>query len=90
MNLENFEFIPSTGFNHEKFKQIVLQFEKCHHLSVLVKNDNEYSIEMFVNGFVKNPFDSNCSGTIDNISKETINKYILMLSIYTGSVPVQI
>jgi hypothetical protein len=89
MKLEDFEFITVTGMDHRDMAQCVLEFGEKYHLSVIEKKGN-YSVEFFELGLVKNPFDCTCTGTINNISKEKINHYILMLTLLSGSYPNQI
>lgn len=87
MKLEDFEFIPL--YDNSLFGQTVLQFDENHHLNIL-SNNNKFDIELYKSGHITNPFDSACTGTINNVSEQQINNYILLLTLLTGSHPTQL
>lgn len=89
MKLENFELL--TRDDWLEVEQCVLAFGDYHNLSIIrFKNTGIYEIEFEQSGYIKNPFDKNCTGTIYNITEEQINNYILLLTILTGSHPTQV
>jgi hypothetical protein len=89
MKLENFKLLDREPWL--QLEQCVLEFGDYHNLSILrYKDTGIYEIEFEVKGYVKNPFDKNCTGTIYNISEKQINNYILLLTLLTGSHPTQV
>ena len=91
MLLENFELI--TRVDWPEVKQCVLSFGDHYTMSILhgtQTEDHLYEVEFEYCGHVENPFDKSVAGLILNLTEEQINKYIILLTILTGSHPTQV
>ncbi len=89
MQLNSFIFI--TRDDWPEVEQCILSFGEHHTLSIIrFKDSGTHEVEFEESGYTKNPFDKHCTGNIQNISLQQINNYILLLSILTGSPPIQV